>query len=179
MKKIIVSGFGGQGVLLLGKLISYSALAQNLNTSWLPSYGPEMRGGTANASVQYAKEEIAAPVIDTIDVLIAFNEPSVNKFAGRVVPGGKIIVNSNIVKMDSPRADVKYYKIPADELAAEKGNKRGGNTIMLGALVQLAGDLTEANAVEGLKAGFEDKPAVIAPNIECLKYGIEFAKKLK
>jgi len=86
-KKIIISGFGGQGVLLLGKLIAESALIQKLNTSWMPSYGPEMRGGTCNCTVQYADGEIAAPVVDQPDLLIAMNEPSLDKFGPRVKAG--------------------------------------------------------------------------------------------
>jgi 2-oxoglutarate ferredoxin oxidoreductase subunit gamma len=178
MKKIIISGFGGQGVLSLGKFISYSALAQNLNTSWLPSYGPEMRGGTANCSVIYAAEEIAAPVIDYPDVLIAFNEPSLVKFQKNVIKNGIIITNSDIVKLDSDRKDVTVYKIPVDDMAA-KVNKRGGNIIMLGVLIQLLGDIKEESAVSAIKTVFAEKPAVIEPNIVCLKYGMDYAKSLQ
>lgn len=178
MKKVIISGFGGQGVLSLGQFISYSAIAQGLNTSWLPSYGPEMRGGTANCSVIYSDSEIAAPVVDNADVLFAFNEPSLVKFEGRVVPGGAIIINSNIVKIDSTRTDVNIYKVPVDEMA-EKINKRGGNIIMLGILLELFGDLTKESAEKAIRQVFEEKPSVIEPNLVCLQAGIDFAKELK
>lgn len=178
MKKIIISGFGGQGVLSLGQFISYSAIAQGLNTSWLPSYGPEMRGGTANCSVIYSDTEIAAPVVDYADVLFAFNEPSLVKFENRVVPGGTIIINSNIVKIDCTRTDVKVIKVPVDEMA-EKINKRGGNIIMLGILLELLGDLTKESAETAIRHVFESKPNVIEPNLICLQAGIDFAKTLK
>ncbi|MCL2676161.1 MAG: 2-oxoacid:acceptor oxidoreductase family protein [Firmicutes bacterium] len=175
MKKIIISGFGGQGVLSLGKFISYSAIAQGLNTSWLPSYGPEMRGGTANCSVIYSEGEIAAPVIDYPDVLFAFNEPSLVKFGKKVAPGGIIIVNSNIVKLNCERTDVRFFKVPVDEMA-EKINKRGGNIIMLGLLLSILGDLKEESAIKAIKQVFENKPEVIEPNLVCLRAGIEYAK---
>ena len=175
--KIIISGFGGQGVLSLGKFISYSAMEQDLNTSWLPSYGPEMRGGTANCSVQFSAEEIAAPVIDHPDILLAFNEPSLVKFENSVKPGGYIIVNSDIVKIECQRKDVTVYKVPVDGLA-EKINKRGGNIIMLGILLPIFKEIKEESAIDAIKHVFEAKPKVIQPNIDCLKAGIEYTQNL-
>lgn len=175
--KIIISGFGGQGVLSLGKFISYSAIEENLNTSWLPSYGPEMRGGTANCSVIYSAEEIAAPVIDKPDVLIAFNEPSLVKFENSVVPGGVIIINSDIVHIKTTRKDVKFYEIPVDTLASAI-NKRGANVYMLGALLPIFKDITVEAATKAIEHVFESKPKVIPANIECLKAGNEYMSKL-
>ena len=176
MQKITISGFGGQGVLSLGKFISYSAIEQNLNTSWLPSYGPEMRGGTANCSVIYSAEEIAAPVIDHPDILIAFNEPSLDKFEGSVKEGGIIIINSDIVHKKTTRNDVKFYEVPVDTLASAI-NKRGANVYMLGVLLPIfGGDISEEAAVHAVEHVFESKPKVIPSNIECLKAGIEYMK---
>ena len=177
MNKIIISGFGGQGVLSLGKFISYSAIEQNLNTSWLPSYGPEMRGGTANCSVIYSHEDIAAPVIDHPDILIVFNEPSLDKFENSVKAGGTIIINSDIVHKKTTRKDVRFFEIPVDTLAAEI-NKRGANVYMLGVLLPLFGDISEECAIYAVEHVFESKPKVIPSNIECLKAGIEYMKKL-
>lgn len=173
--KITISGFGGQGVLSLGKFISYSAIEQNLNTSWLPSYGPEMRGGTANCSIIYSAEEIPAPVIDHPDVLIAFNEPSLVKFESTVKEGGIIIVNSDIVKIKTTRKDVTFYEIPVDTLAAQI-NKRGANVYMLGVLLPLFKEISEDSAIDAIKHVFESKPKVIPSNIDCLKAGIEYMK---
>ena len=175
--KIIISGFGGQGVLSLGKFISYSAIEQNLNTSWLPSYGPEMRGGTSNCTVIYSAEEIAAPVIDTADILIAFNEPSLAKFEGMVKKGGIIITNSDIVHIKTNRTDVKFYEIPVDTLASAI-NKRGANVYMLGALLPLFKEITEESAIKAIEHVFESKPKVIPANIECLKAGNDYMRKL-
>ena len=175
--KLTISGFGGQGVLSLGKFISYSAIEQNLNTSWLPSYGPEMRGGTANCSVIYSADEIAAPVIDHPDMLIAFNEPSLDKFEKSVKPGGIIIINSDIVHKKTTRTDVTFYEIPVDTLAAAI-NKRGANVYMLGALLPLFKEISEESAIKAVEHVFEAKPKVIPMNIECLKAGNEYMKKL-
>ena len=175
--KIMISGFGGQGVLSLGKFISYSAIEQNLNTSWLPSYGPEMRGGTANCSVIYSADEIAAPVIDHPDILIAFNEPSLDKFEGSVKEGGIIITNSDIVHKKTTRKDVRFFEIPVDTLAAEI-NKRGANVYMLGALLPLFKEISLESAIGAVEHVFESKPKVIPANIECLKAGNEYMKKL-
>lgn len=177
MQKLTISGFGGQGVLSLGKFISYSAIEQNLNTSWLPSYGPEMRGGTANCSVIYSSEEIAAPVIDKADILIAFNEPSLDKFENTVREGGIIIVNSDIVKKNTTRKDVKFYQIPVDTLASAI-NKRGANVYTLGLLLPIFGDISEEAAIHAVEHVFESKPKVIPSNIECLKAGIAYMKDL-
>jgi len=180
-KKIIISGFGGQGVLLLGKLIAESALTQELHTTWMPSYGPEMRGGTCNCTVQYGDEEISAPVVDKPDILIALNEPSLDKFGPRVVEGGVIITNSNIVfkKCDNLNKGVKVFELPMDEIAVNI-NKRGGNIVGLGALVKLVGDIKEASAIKAIEETFSapDKQKFIPSNIECLKQGIERAGKL-
>lgn len=175
--KIIISGFGGQGVLSLGKFISYSAIEQDLNTSWLPAYGPEMRGGTANCSVIYSAEEIAAPVIDTPDILIAFNEPSLTKFEGSVKKGGIIITNSDVVKIKATRTDCKVYEIPVDTLASAI-NKRGANVFMLGALLPLFKDISLESAQKAVEHVFENKPKVIPANIECLKAGHDYMSKL-
>ena len=175
--KLTISGFGGQGVLSLGKFISYSAIEQNLNTSWLPSYGPEMRGGTANCSVIYSAEEIPAPVIDHPDILIAFNEPSLTKFEATVKPGGIIIVNSDIVHIKPTRTDVTFYEVPVDTLAAAI-NKRGANVYMLGVLLPIFKEISEEAAIKAIEHVFESKPKVIPSNIECLKAGVEYMKKI-
>lgn len=175
--KIIISGFGGQGVLSLGKFISYSAIEQDLNTSWLPAYGPEMRGGTANCSVIYSAEDIASPVIDSPDILIAFNEPSLVKFEGMVKQGGIIITNSDIVSIKATRKDCKVYEIPVDTLASAI-NKRGANVFMLGVLLPIFKDITMDSAIHAVEHVFEAKPKIIPVNIQCLKAGYEYMSKL-
>lgn len=175
MKKIIISGFGGQGVLSLGLFVSYSAMNMGLNTSWLPSYGPEMRGGTANCSVVYADSEIASPVIAHPDYLIAMNEPSLAKFEDGVVPGGTILVNSSITDKKVTRSDVRALYIPVDELA-KKINPKGGNIIMLGILLHLFGNISQDAAKEAVRQVFQNKPDLIDINLKCLEFGQEYMR---
>lgn len=173
MKEIIVSGFGGQGVLSLGLFLSYSAMNMGYNTSWLPSYGPEMRGGTANVGVVYSRGEIACPLVTNPDILAAFNEPSLNKFENAVKENGCIFVNSSIVKSKVRRKDVKVFYVPVDELASGI-NSRGGNIIMLGAMLPALSSLTASAAEEAVKQVFRSKPNLIEPNLRCLQAGREY-----
>jgi len=131
--KIIFAGFGGQGVLFAGKTLAYAGMDEDLQISWLPSYGPEMRGGTANCSVIISDEPIGSPVINAPDVLIAMNKPSLEKFEKAVAPGGLIVVDSFLIDKKVERDDVKVVYIPAKQLAEENGNATLGNMIMLGA----------------------------------------------
>lgn len=173
MKEIIVSGFGGQGVLSLGLFLSYSAMNMNFNTSWLPSYGPEMRGGTANAGVVYSGGEIACPLVTNPDVLVAFNEPSLAKFETSVKENGCIFVNSSIVKSKVKRTDVNVFYVPVDELASGI-NPRGGNIIMLGAMLTVLDSLTDEAAQAAVKQVFKSKPNLIEPNLRCLREGTAY-----
>ncbi|HDS11407.1 MAG TPA: 2-oxoacid:ferredoxin oxidoreductase subunit gamma [Candidatus Wirthbacteria bacterium] len=130
------AGFGGQGVLLMGMTICYAGMKENKNVTWLPSYGAEMRGGTANCTVVVSTEEIAAPVVQNPDYLIAMNEPSLAKFAPTVRPGGTIFINSSLITSKIPRQDVEVIKIDATNLANELGNPRVANMVMLGAVIK-------------------------------------------
>lgn len=175
MKKIIVSGFGGQGVLSLGLFLSYSAMNMNYNTSWLPSYGPEMRGGTANVSVTYSRGEIACPLISRPQFLVAFNEPSVAKFLPDVEEGGTVIVNSSIVTKTPQREGVRVIGIPVDDLCKDV-NPKGGNIIMLGALLPLLQTLSVEAAQNAVRQVFQAKPQFIDANLQCLDKGVAFAE---
>ena len=175
MKKIIVAGFGGQGVLSLGLMLSYSAMNMDYNTSWLPSYGPEMRGGTANVGVTYSRGEIACPIVSKPDVLVAFNKPSLDKFIDSLASGGTAVVNSSTVKDDIKRNDVKVVRVPVNELAGPI-NPRGGNIIMLGVLLPILKSLDRVAVENAVRSVFKAKPNLIEPNLACLKAGIEFAE---
>lgn len=174
MKKIIVSGFGGQGVLSLGLFVAYSAMHMEHNVAWLPSYGPEMRGGTANCSVTVSEEEIACPIITRPDILVAMNAPSVDKFADSVPAGGVIFVNQSATDKKVARDGVKTVYVPVDTLA-QNINPRGGNIIMLGVLLSYLG-LTRAAAEAAVRHVFAAKPQLIDVNLQCLDAGIDFAK---
>ncbi|MDR2672539.1 MAG: 2-oxoacid:acceptor oxidoreductase family protein [Coriobacteriales bacterium] len=135
---IILAGFGGQGILFAGKLIAYAGLIEGREVSWLPSYGPEMRGGTANCSVCLATEPIGSPLVTTPDVALAFNLPSFEAFVDKVRPGGLMLVDSAMVDACPLRTDLEFVQIPATQLAEDNGLKGLANVIMVGKLLQLA-----------------------------------------
>ena len=146
--KIIVAGAGGQGALRVGQMIAYAALAEGNETTWLPSYGAEMRGGTANCNVIISDEEIPFAMVDQADYMIIMNNPSLEKFETTVCPNGTLILNSSMVDRPTTRTDLKIYHIPADLIAEEEGNTRGANMVLLGAYVAASGNLS-LESVEG------------------------------
>jgi len=146
-EELIIAGFGGQGVLLTGKLLCVAAMRQGKQVSHIPSYGAEMRGGTANCSVVISDEEIASPVIEHPSIVIALNGPSVVKFEPRVRPGGLLIWNSSLVKNPPTRKDLVLVNIDATDLSLAEGTERGANMAAIGALLKLKPDLVPMDAV--------------------------------
>jgi 2-oxoglutarate ferredoxin oxidoreductase subunit gamma len=138
-KEIIISGFGGQGALFAGQLLSYAAMDQGFHVTWIPSYGPEMRGGKARCTVVIADEEIGSPLVRRPSASIVLNIPSMEAFEPAVRPGGVLVVNSSLVPQKSERTDIRVFYVPASDLATELGNVRLANVICLGTLVQAAG----------------------------------------
>jgi 2-oxoglutarate ferredoxin oxidoreductase subunit gamma len=136
---IILAGFGGQGILFAGKLLAYSGLMDGKEVSWLPSYGPEMRGGTANCSVVISDDEISSPLVLEPDELIVMNLPSFNKFINAVKPGGKAFIDSTLIDIKSDRTDIDCFYIPATDLAAENNLKGIANIILIGKLLKETG----------------------------------------
>ncbi|MBL3591906.1 MAG: 2-oxoacid:acceptor oxidoreductase family protein [Synergistaceae bacterium] len=130
----IAAGFGGQGILSLGQIVAYAAMKEGRFVTWIPSYGPEMRGGTANCSVIASEEEIASPVVSSPDVLVIMNQPSLEKFEAILKPGGVLLYNSDLVRYEKPRQDVTVLAVPANSTAAELGNDKVANVIVLGVL---------------------------------------------
>ncbi|MHC5011346.1 MAG: 2-oxoacid:acceptor oxidoreductase family protein [Planctomycetota bacterium] len=145
--EVLMAGFGGQGMLLAGKILAHAAMEAGMQVSWLPSYGPEMRGGTANVTVCLSTRPIASPLITNPRALLVMNLPSLEKFAPRVKPGGVIVVNSTLVKKDPDRPDCTVIRIDARALAEEAGSERSSNFVMLGAYVGATG-VVAAEAVE-------------------------------
>lgn len=135
-KTILISGFGGQGVLSMGKILAYGALMEGKQVTWMPAYGPEQRGGTANVTVVVDDERIASPILSRYDVVVALNQPSVKKFEDRVAPGGVLIYETDGVSAEPVRSDIEVYKISAIEKAAEMSNPKVFNMIVLGALLK-------------------------------------------
>ena len=161
--EMISAGFGGQGVLLLGQLLAYAGLKEGKEVSWLPSYGPEMRGGTANCSVIVSDEEIGAPVVVEADAVVAMNRPSLDKFEKSVKPGGKLFINSSLIDKKSERDDIEVYYVPATELADKIGNTRVANIVMLGAYLEATGVVSPDSAIDCLAASFGEKKAHLIP----------------
>lgn len=135
-QEIIFAGFGGQGILSMGKFLAYAGMDEELNVSWLPSYGPEMRGGTANCSVILTNENIGSPIVTDATAVVVMNRPSLDKFENVVVPNGLLIVDSDLVTRDVNRDDITVIRIPAQTIAEQLGSKKISNMILLGALIE-------------------------------------------
>ncbi|MCK5805449.1 MAG: 2-oxoacid:acceptor oxidoreductase family protein [Lentisphaeria bacterium] len=175
--RVKCAGFGGQGVLSLGIMLTQAAHAANRQVSWFPSYGPEQRGGTANCSVVVSDGTIGSPVVGEPDLLVAMNEPSFEKFASTVKPGGMILYDSSIGEMSVPEG-IRAVPIPALDLASEAGNPKAANTLMFGVMMQLGITGLPPEAFElAVAENFAKKPKLIAPNIEILKLGAREAAK--
>ena len=137
--KLFFAGSGGQGVLTMGQMLTYAAMYADMNATWLPSYGPEMRGGTANCTVVISPEKpVSCPLIYEADDVVVMNLPSLIKFESLVKPGGNLFVNSSMIEQKATRDDINVYYVPANEIAMQLGNARTANTVMLGALVSVA-----------------------------------------
>jgi 2-oxoglutarate ferredoxin oxidoreductase subunit gamma len=177
LHEIVIAGFGGQGVMSMGQLITYAAMHEGKHVSWLPSYGPEQRGGTANCAVMVSDQEIGSPLIENPTVAIVLNKPSFDKFEPRVVSGGVLIVNSSLIENKSTRTDIKVIEIPAIELATEIGEPRVSNSVILGAFVAASGAVTIDSVVEGLRNVLPERRHNLIPaNKVALEKGAEFAK---
>lgn len=174
-EKIICAGFGGQGVMLMGQLISYAGMLEGKEVSWLPSYGPEMRGGTANCSVMVSERPIGSPVItDNATTAIVMNLPSLDKFEADVIGGGKLLINSSLIEKTASRDDINAYYVPANELAVELGNSKVANMVMLGAYLELTKIVEVDSVMKALKKVFgESKAHLLDVNASALQKGAE------
>ncbi len=140
LKRIIVAGFGGQGVLLIGQMIAYAAMYADKEVTWMPTYGPEMRGGTANCTVCVSDDPIASPVVTECDILVAMNGPSLERFGPMLAPGGDLYINTSVIKDEIIRDDVNVYYVDTTGIAeAAVGNGKTGNMVMLGAVLRRSG----------------------------------------
>lgn len=173
--EILIAGFGGQGVLFAGKFLAYKALLENKQLSWLPSYGPEMRGGTANCSVIISDEPVGSPIVSKPNVLVVMNLPSLDKYEDAVVPGGKIFVDSTLIERKVNRTDVDVYYIPATQLAKEIGAPTLANMIITGKLIKETGVLPYNNIDKALdKIVSARKAALKEINFKALDTGYNY-----
>lgn len=177
-ERIICAGFGGQGVMLIGQLLTYAGMLENKEVSWLPSYGPEMRGGTANCSVMISERPIGSPVItDDATSAIIMNLPSLDKFEQDVQKDGIIIINSSLIEKKASRADLKAYYVPANEIANEIGNSKVANMVMLGAYLELTKSVSLESVMTALKKIFGESKSHLMPiNETAMKRGAEAVK---
>ena len=173
--QILIAGFGGQGILFAGKFLAYKGLMEDLQVSWLPSYGPEMRGGTANCSVILSETPVGSPIITTPDVLVAMNLPSLQKFVDTVAPGGKIIVDSTLIDMKVTRTDVEVFYIPATQMAKDAGFATLANMILAGKVLKEIDSVAWDGNKETLEAFIPAKKAnLIDVNCQALQLGFDF-----
>jgi len=176
-EEVIVSGFGGQGTLFAGQLLTYAAMDSGYQVTWIPSYGPEMRGGKARCTVVISDEEIGSPLVRRPIAAIVLNIPSMEAFEPAVKPGGVLVVNSSLVPQKSERTDIRIFHVPASDIATELGNVRLANVVCLGVLVQATGMVS----LEAVTQALEDHlPArhrrLLAPNREALQRGAALAE---
>ncbi|MBE6718795.1 MAG: 2-oxoacid:ferredoxin oxidoreductase subunit gamma [Ruminococcaceae bacterium] len=171
----LIAGFGGQGVLFAGKFLAYKGMLEGKQISWLPSYGPEMRGGTANCSVIVSDTPIGSPIVSKPDVLIAMNLPSLDKYEKEVVSGGTIIVESTLIARKVERTDVNVFYVPANKLAQEIGAPTLANMIMVGKFIKETGAVSYENLEDGLKKVVSAKRAdMFDINLKAIETGYNF-----
>ena len=177
---IIFSGFGGQGIMLMGQLLTQAGMLAGKKVSWIPSYGPEMRGGTAYCSVTISEEPIGSPVVTEPTVVVAMNLPSVTRFASQIVPGGTLIINSSLAPDLVKRSDITQVQAPMNAIADNLGNPKVLNMVGLGVLVAACSPVSEAEMIKGMEAmlgkKFADKPKILELNRKALKTGMEQVK---
>jgi 2-oxoglutarate ferredoxin oxidoreductase subunit gamma len=176
--KSVFAGFGGQGVLMMGYLLALTAMRQGKNVTYLPAYGAEVRGGTANCTVVVSDEEIASPVASSPDIAVVMNNPSLLKFTNLVRPGGIMLINSTLVGSEVNRHDLTVVKVPASGLAHELGEDRSANVVMMGAFAQVSGLLSLEVFKETLgETNLGKKPKVLALNLEAMEKGAQSARQ--
>ena len=175
--QIIIAGFGGQGLLFSGKVLAYAGLAEDRQLSWLPSYGPEMRGGTANCTVILSDEPIGSPIVDHPNVVMVMNNPSLDKYENMVAPGGKLFIDSALISRKVERDDIDVYYIPATQLAKGMGAPTLANMILLGAIVKETGCVSAEHLEEGLRHAVPARHAdLIDLNIQALELGKNYTQ---
>ena len=178
-EEIIIAGFGGQGVLFMGKILAYSGLMEDKEVTWMPSYGPEQRGGTANVTVILSDERISSPVLNAFDVAVILNQPSLEKFESKVKPGGILIYDGYGIINPPTRKDIKVYRIDAMDAANEMNNAKAFNMIVLGGLLKLRPMVSMENVLKGLKKSLPERHHHLIPmNEQAILKGMEIIRKV-
>jgi 2-oxoglutarate ferredoxin oxidoreductase subunit gamma len=172
--KTVFAGFGGQGVLSMGLNLAQSAMLEGKNVTYLPSYGAEVRGGTANCTVAISDEEIASPVASSPDFVVAMNRPSLIRFQNQIQSGGVLFVNSSLIDAEVSRGDLDIVKVPANSIAEDLGSPRSANMVMLGAFTRKSNLVSIASVIDGLKDAFKTKQRLLAVNKKALMAGYDY-----
>lgn len=176
-EELIIAGFGGQGVLSMGKILAYAALMDNLEVTWMPSYGPEQRGGTANVTVILSDSAISSPMLDTYDTAIILNQQSLDKFESKVKPGGTLIYDSYGIHKAPTRTDINIYRIDAMEATFEMENAKAYNMVVLGALLNIKNLLPIESVIKGLKKTLPERHHHLIPmNEDAINRGMSLVK---
>ena len=177
-EEIFIAGFGGQGVLSMGKILAYSGLMEDKEVTWLPSYGPEQRGGTANVTVILSDERISSPILNEYDTVVVLNQQSLDRFESKVKPGGVLIYDSYGIHKVPTRKDIEVYRIDAMEATFELKNAKSYNMIVLGALLAIKPIVTVENVLLGLKKSLPERHWHLMPqNEQALRHGMSLVKK--
>ena len=180
VERIILAGFGGQGVLFMGKILAETGMKAGKHVSWIPSYGPEMRGGTANCTVILSENEIASPMVTVPDTVIAMNKPSVAKFNLRIKAGGILMYNSSLIERQEFRDDIRLVEIPARDIALETGNERVANIVMAGAYAKFSKLIHFEDMIKAMPELIPArKKDMLELNIEAFRKGYEYVKEKK
>lgn len=178
-EEIIIAGFGGQGVLSMGKILAYSGIMQDKEVSWMPSYGPEMRGGTANVTVIISDERISSPILNQYDTAIILNQQSLDKFEKAIKPGGLLLYDTNGITRHPERQDIELYKVEAAAEAAKLASTRTFNMIVLGAYLSVKPIVTFENVIKGLRKSLPERHHHLIPlNEEAIQRGMKIAVKM-
>lgn len=177
--EMIMSGFGGQGVMVMGQLLTYAGMLEDKNVSWMPSYGPEMRGGTANCSVIISELSVGAPIVSRPTAAVIMNLPSLDKFEAAVKTNGVLIVNSSLVTKPVRRDDLQAYCVPINEIASELGNIKMINMVALGALLAATDVVAKESLMNAFAKKFAAKPGILSANQTALNQGYNFVLEIK
>ena len=179
-EEIIIAGFGGQGVLSMGKILAYSGIMQNMEVSWMPSYGPEMRGGTANVTVILSDERVSSPVLHMFDTAIILNQQSLDKFEPQLKPGGLLLYDGNGITRHPERTDIDIFRVDAAEEAAKMSSTKTFNMIVLGAYLKIKPVVKLENVLAGLKKSLPERHHHLIPvNEEAIKRGFDIVKEVQ
>ncbi len=170
---VIMAGFGGQGVMLIGKILAYCGMIEDKHVVWIPSYGPEMRGGTANCTIVVSDSPIASPIIANPNAIVVLNKPSLDKFEPMVRKNGLIIINETLIDRKSNRDDVRCIYTPGNKIAMELGNAKATNMVMFGTYIAATGIVGKDTAIKGIEESLKSKAKLIPLNIQAFEKGYE------